>query len=130
MSIQRQSDEPTDNERSLQQLAWTLQASVEKFKLIWARCNYSALQSRLIKRLGEICQFKIQVLQLKESERTLYTAIREELQNDTQALMIVGWQSLQDLPQMLTSANQVREEFRNHLSLPIVVWISALLCLW
>ncbi|MEH2052311.1 nSTAND1 domain-containing NTPase [Nostoc sp.] len=124
MSIQRQSDEPTDNERSLQQLAWTLQASVEKFKLIWARCNYSALQSRLIKRLGEICQFKIQVLQLKESERTLYTAIREELQNDTQALMIVGWQSLQDLPQMLTSANQVREEFRNHLSLPIVVWIS------
>ncbi|WP_341529857.1 hypothetical protein WKK05_11365 [Nostoc sp. UHCC 0302] len=63
-------------------------------------------------------------MQLKESERTLYTAIREELQPDTQALMIVGWESLQDLPQMLTSANQVREEFRKNLSIPVVVWIS------
>lgn len=124
MSIQRQSNEPTDNERSLQQLAWTLQASVGKFKLIWARCNYSDLRTRLIERLSEICKIKIQVLQLKESERTLYTAIREELQPDTQALMIVGWESLQDLSQMLTSANQVREEFRKNLSIPIVVWIS------
>jgi tetratricopeptide (TPR) repeat protein len=125
MSIQRQPEnEPTDNERSLQQLAWTLQASVGKFKLIWAQCNYSDLRSRLIERLSEICKIKIQVLQLKESERTLFTAIREELQPDTQALMIVGWESLQDLPQMLTSANQVREEFRKNLSIPIVVWIS------
>ncbi|WP_341532185.1 hypothetical protein WKK05_40220 (plasmid) [Nostoc sp. UHCC 0302] len=124
MSTQRQSDEPIDNERSLQQLAWTLQASVGQFKLIWARCNYSDLRTRLIERLSEICKIKIQVLQLKESERTLYTAIRSELQPDTQALMIVGWESLHDLPQMLTSANQVREEFRKNLSIPVVVWIS------
>ncbi|MBD2536532.1 hypothetical protein H6G97_47585 [Nostoc flagelliforme FACHB-838] len=124
MDTQRLSDEPIDNERSLQQLAWTLQASVGKFKLIWARCNYSDLRTRLIERLSEICKIKIQVLQLKESERTLFTAIREELQPDTQALMIVGWESVQDLPQMLTSANQVREEFRKNLSIPVVVWIS------
>ncbi|WP_341531486.1 WD40 repeat domain-containing protein (plasmid) [Nostoc sp. UHCC 0302] len=124
MDIQRQSDEPIDNERSLQQLAWTLQASVGQFKLIWARCNYSDLRTRLIARLSEICKIKIQILQLKESEKTLFTAIRSELQPDTQALMIVGWESLQDLPQMLTSANQVREEFRKNLSIPVVVWIS------
>ncbi|WP_375496189.1 hypothetical protein, partial [uncultured Nostoc sp.] len=125
MSIQGQAEnEPTDNERSLQQLAWTLQASVGKFKLIWARCNYSDLRTRLIERLNEISQIKIQVVQLEESERTLYSAIREKLQSDAQALMIVGWESLQNLPQMLTSANQVREEFRKNLSLPIVVWIS------
>ncbi|MEH1787276.1 MAG: hypothetical protein V7L23_17275 [Nostoc sp.] len=125
MSIQGQAEnEPTDNERSLQQLAWTLQASVGKFKLIWARCNYSDLRTSLIERLNEISQIKIQVVQLEESERTLYSAIREKLQSDAQALMIVGWESLQNLPQMLTSANQVREEFRKNLSLPIVVWIS------
>ncbi|MBN3957302.1 hypothetical protein [Nostoc sp. NMS8] len=118
------SDKPQDNERSLQQLAWTLQASVGQFKLIWARCNYSNLRTRLIERLSEISKIKIQVLQLKESERTLFTAIRLELQPDTQALMIVGWESLHDLPQMLTSANQVREEFRRNLSIPVVVWIS------
>ena len=125
MDTQRQPEnQPTDNERSLQQLAWTLQASVGQFKLIWARCNYSDLRTRLIERLSEICKIKIQVLQLKESERTLFTAIRLELQPDTQALMIVGWESVQDLPQMLTSANQVREEFRKNLSIPVVVWIS------
>ncbi|WP_392476458.1 hypothetical protein [Nostoc sp. C110] len=125
MDTQRQPEnQPTDYERSLQQLAWTLQASVGQFKLIWARCNYSDLRTRLIERLSEICKIKIQVLQLKESERTLYTAIRSELQLDTQALMIVGWESLHDLPQMLTSANQVREEFRKNLSIPVVVWIS------
>ncbi|WP_341531379.1 ribosome assembly protein 4 (plasmid) [Nostoc sp. UHCC 0302] len=124
MSTPHQSDEPPNYERSLQQLAWTLQASVGQFKLIWARCNYSDLRSRLIERLSEICKIKIQVLQLKESERTLFTAIRSELQPDAQALMIVGWESLQDLPQMLTSANQVREEFRKNLSIPVVVWIS------
>lgn len=95
-----------------------------QFKLIWARCNYSDLRTRLIERLSEICKIKIQALQLKESERTLYTAIRSELQSDTQALMIVGWESLQDLPQMLRSANQVCEEFRKNLSIPVVVWIS------
>ncbi|MEH1771101.1 MAG: tetratricopeptide repeat protein [Nostoc sp.] len=125
MSIQGQPEnEPTDNERSLQQLAWTLLASVGKFKLIWARCNYSDLRTSLIERLNEISQIKIQVVQLEESERTLYSAIREKLQPDTQALMIVGWESLHDLPQMLTSANQVREEFRKNLSVPVVVWIS------
>ncbi|MBD2512041.1 hypothetical protein H6G91_33250 [Nostoc muscorum FACHB-395] len=125
MDTQRQPEnQPTDYERSLQQLAWTLQASVGQFKLIWARCNYSDLRTRLIERLSEICKIKIQVLQLKESERTLFTAIRSELQPDTQALMIVGWESLHDLPQMLTSANQVREEFRKNLSIPVVVWIS------
>ncbi|ODH02560.1 hypothetical protein A4S05_23615 [Nostoc sp. KVJ20] len=125
MSTPHQSeDTPQDNERSLQQLAWTLQASVGQFKLIWARCNYSDLRTRLIERLSEICKMKIQVLQIKESERMLFTAIRSELQPDTQALMIVGWESLHDLAQMLTSANQVREEFRKNLSIPVVLWIS------
>ncbi|MBN4005198.1 hypothetical protein [Nostoc sp. LPT] len=91
MSTQYQPEnEPTDYERSLQQLAWTLQASVGQFKLIWARCNYSDLRNCLIERLRQICQINIQVLQLKESSRTLYTAIRSELKSDTQALMIVG----------------------------------------
>ncbi|MFN6488345.1 MAG: hypothetical protein RMX98_036595, partial [Nostoc sp. DedQUE02] len=124
MSTQHPVNEPQDYERSLQQLAWTLQASVGQFKLIWARCNYSDLRTRLIERLSEISKIKIQVLQIKESERTLFTAIREKLQPDTQALMIVSWESLHDLPQMLTSANQVREEFRKNLSIPVVVWIS------
>ncbi|BAZ49914.1 WD-40 repeat protein [Nostoc sp. NIES-4103] len=125
MSTQYQpEDEIVNNERSLRQLAWALEASVGQFKLILARCNYSDLRLRLIERLREICQIQIQVLQLKESERTLYSAIREQIGDDVQALMIVGWESLRNLPQMFINANQVREEFRKNLSLPIVLWIN------
>ncbi|WP_341532081.1 hypothetical protein WKK05_39595 (plasmid) [Nostoc sp. UHCC 0302] len=124
MSRHHQEDEPIDNERALQQLAWTIQASAGKFKLIWARCNYSNLENRLIERLHENCQIKIHILHLKESEKTLYRAICEESGDDVQALMIVGLESLGDLPQMLTNANQVREEFQKTFSFPIVLWTN------
>ncbi|MEH1969461.1 nSTAND1 domain-containing NTPase [Nostoc sp.] len=132
MSTQHQENEPKDNERSslmlpeasLQRLVWAIQGSVGKFKLIWARCNYTHLRNRLIERLQEICQIEIQVLQLKESERKLYSTIQQELGDNTQALMIVGLELLQDLPQMLSSANQVREEFSQNFSFPIVLWIN------
>ncbi len=112
------------NEQSLQQLAWAIETSVGNFKLILARCNYANLRSRLIQRLREICQIEIRVLVVKESERTLYRAIREEFGDNIPALMIVGLESVRTLPQMLSSANQVREEFRNHFPFPIVLWID------
>ncbi|MBP5976890.1 hypothetical protein HW132_30250 [Brasilonema sp. CT11] len=121
-------DKPEDihlnNERSLKQLAWAIEASVGQFKLILARCNYASLRSHLIKRLRDICQVEIRVLVLKESARTLYTAIREECGDDVQALMILGLESVRNLEQMLISANQVREEFRNHFPFPVVLWID------
>ncbi|MBD2210977.1 tetratricopeptide repeat protein [Nostoc linckia FACHB-104] len=114
----------TNNARSLEQLAWAIQASVGQFKLILARCNYLQQRDRLIARLQEISAVQISVLTLKPSQRTLYTAIREQLGDNVQALMILGLEKLQDLPQMLTSANQVREEFRKSFSFPIVLWVN------
>ncbi|AFY33697.1 sigma-54 interacting domain-containing protein [Calothrix sp. PCC 7507] len=110
--------------RSLEQLAWAIQASVGQFKLILAKCNYVQQRDRLIARLQEISTVKISVLALKPSQRTLYTAIREELGDDVQALMVVGLDKLPDLAQMLTSANQVREEFRKSFPFPIVLWVN------
>ncbi|MBH8554917.1 ribosome assembly protein 4, partial [Nostocaceae cyanobacterium CENA357] len=118
-------DFSVNNNRSLQQLAWAIEASVGQFKLILARCNYASLRDRLIDQLREICSVEIQVLYLRQSQRTLYTAIREEFGDNLQALMVVGLDSLQDLPQMLTSANQVREEFRKSFAFPLVLWINA-----
>ncbi|NJM73591.1 MAG: ribosome assembly protein 4, partial [Scytonema sp. RU_4_4] len=113
-----------NHERSLQQLAWAIEASVGQFKLILARCNYASLRLRLIERLRNICQVEIRVLVLKESERTLYTAMREEFRDGVQVLMILGLESVRNLDQMLISANQVREEFRNHFPFPVVLWID------
>ncbi|WP_373528117.1 tetratricopeptide repeat protein [Nostoc sp.] len=111
--------------RSLQQLAWAIESSVGQFKLILARCNYASLRDRLISRLREICQVEIRVLAVQQSHRTLYNAIREEFGEEISAcVMVVGLESVQNLSVMLTSANQVREEFRKNFAFPLVLWID------
>ncbi|WP_083389756.1 ribosome assembly protein 4 [Trichormus sp. NMC-1] len=112
------------NSQQLEDLAWSLEASQGEFKLILAKCNYIELQNQLIQELQEICKIEIQILQLKPSERTLYNAIKEEFNDEIQALMIVGWESLPNLSKMFSSANQVREEFRNNCQYPLVLWIN------
>ncbi|GAB1540223.1 hypothetical protein NUACC21_28920 [Scytonema sp. NUACC21] len=115
----------TNNERSLQQLAWAIEASVGQFKLILARCNYASLRNQLIERLRQICSVEIRILVLKESEKTLFSTIREELGHEAPAcLMVLGLESVQNFSQMLISANQVREEFRHHFSFPLILWID------
>ncbi|WP_017652978.1 hypothetical protein [Fortiea contorta] len=113
------------NEQSVQQLAWAIAAAQGQFKLILARCNYASLCDRLIERLQAISQVEISVLRLGASRRTLYTVIREEFGEELPAcLMVLGWESVENLAQMLTSANQVREEFRQHFPFPLVLWIN------
>ncbi|WP_414518592.1 ribosome assembly protein 4, partial [Nostoc sp. PCC 9305] len=111
--------------RTLKQLAWAIESSVGQFKLILARCNYGSLRDRLISRLREICQVEIRILTVQQSNRTLYTAIQEEFGAEVPAcVMVVGLESVQNLPVMLTSANQVREEFRKNFAFPLVFWID------
>ncbi|MEH2205278.1 MAG: ribosome assembly protein 4, partial [Nostoc sp.] len=111
--------------RTLKQLAWAIESSVGQFKLILARCNYGSLRDRLISRLREICQVEVRVLAVQQSNRTLYTAIQEEFSAEIPAcVMVVGLESVQNLSVMLTSANQVREEFRKNFAFPLVLWID------
>jgi WD40 repeat protein len=118
-------DDHVNNDRSLKQLAWAIASSVGQFKLILARCNYASLRDRLISRLQEISQVEIRVLAVQQSNRTLYTAIQEEFGEEIPAcVMVVGLESVQNLPVMLTSANQVREEFRKNFAFPLVLWID------
>ena len=112
------------NSQQLEDLAWSIEASQGEFKLILAKCNYLNLQNQLIQELQKICQIEIHILRLQSSERTLYNAIREEFNQEIAALMIVGWESLPNLSKMFSSANQVREEFRNNCPYPLVLWIN------
>ncbi|MEH2074529.1 MAG: ribosome assembly protein 4, partial [Nostoc sp.] len=124
-SQQPPEDDHVNNERSLKQLAWAIESSVGQFKLILARCNYVSLRDRLISRLREISQVEIRVLAVQQSNRTLYSAIQEEFGEEIPAcVMVVGLESVQNLSVMLTSANQVREEFRKNFVFPLVLWID------
>ncbi|MDB9449019.1 NACHT and WD repeat domain-containing protein, partial [Dolichospermum circinale] len=113
-----------NNSQQLEDLAWSIEASQGDFKLILAKCNYLNLQNQLIQELQKVCEIEIQILRLQASERTLYNAIQEEFNQEIAALMIVGWESLPNLSKMFSSANQIREEFRNNCPYPVVLWIN------
>lgn len=121
----RPEDVAVYNERALTRLAWTIEASTGQFSLILAHCNYAHLRAELVERLQAICAVNIRVIKLQESARTLYTTIREELREEQpQALMVLGLESVCDIEQVLISANHVREEFRKNFHFPLVLWVT------
>ncbi|MEO0844486.1 MAG: ATP-binding protein, partial [Cyanobacteria bacterium J06643_5] len=104
---------PPSNEEGLEELAWTLEASVGEFKLILARCNYLRLRSRLVKRLRLLTDIDVRIVNLKRDDKSLYGIIAEEVKdNPPDAVMVFYLESVQNLKQMLSATNQVREEFR------------------
>ncbi|NEP57549.1 MAG: tetratricopeptide repeat protein, partial [Symploca sp. SIO2G7] len=118
-------DISVENQHSLERLAWAIEASQGKFKLIWARCNYAGLRSRLVEQLQSICSVPLRVLVLKSSARTVYTTIRGALGEEIpKALLVLGLDGVDNLEQVLTATNFVREEFRKNFPFPLVFWVT------
>ncbi|MEH2369829.1 nSTAND1 domain-containing NTPase [Nostoc sp.] len=114
-----------DNEHSLQTLVRTITLSQETFSLILLRCNYADLRHRMVERLRQLSPVHIREITLPSSVKTLYTNIREQLGDEQPpALMIFGLESVKDINTVLTSANQVREEFRKNFPFPILLWVN------
>ncbi|WP_416676366.1 WD40 domain-containing protein [Egbenema bharatensis] len=114
------------NDQALQELAWAIEASLGEFSLTFAHCNYTRLRQQLIDRLQNLCPVELRTIVLKSDTTTLYTAIQESLlqHEKPDALMVLGLEFVADLPQVLSSANKVREEFRKNFCFPIVIWAS------
>ncbi|WP_375471228.1 hypothetical protein, partial [uncultured Nostoc sp.] len=126
MSNQREPENLAfDNERSLQTLVRTITLSQGEFSLILLRCSYADLRQRMVERLRQLSPVHIREITLPASVKTLYTNIREQLGDEQpSALMIFGLESVKDIDTVLTSANQVREEFRKNFQFPILLWIN------
>ncbi|BDM82926.1 WD40 domain-containing protein [Acaryochloris marina] len=115
----------TEHLAQLEELAWTIEMSEGQFTLILANCNYAQLRTALIQHLAELCPVAIKPVHLNPDAVTLYSAIQQQLgQQVPPALMVTGLESLEALEQVLTSANQAREEFRKHLPIPLVLWLD------
>ncbi|QFS43558.1 tetratricopeptide repeat protein [Nostoc sphaeroides] len=114
-----------DNEHSLKTLVRTITLSHRGFSLILLRCNYADLRQCMVERLRQLSPVHIHEITLPASVKTLYTNIREQLLDEQPpALMVFGLESVKDINTVLTSANQVREEFRNNFSFPILLWVN------
>ncbi|MBW4548699.1 MAG: hypothetical protein KME25_30485 [Symplocastrum torsivum CPER-KK1] len=118
-------DVNASNESSFQELKWTIEMSQGQFVLILAQCNYEHLRSHLIQRLHQECSVAIREIHLEKSDKTLYTTIVNELKGEQPpAVMVLGLEAVSNLEPLLTSSNQVREEFRKNFAFPLVLWIN------
>ncbi|NER31692.1 MAG: hypothetical protein F6J89_29790, partial [Symploca sp. SIO1C4] len=122
-------DIESENRNSLQALVWATKASQEKFSLILARCNYTSLREQMVQKLRsqllESCSLSFLEIVLDQSVNRLFTTLKAQL-GDQQppALMVFGLESLSNLEQVLTAANQVREEFGKNFHFPLVLWVT------
>ncbi|NES00227.1 MAG: hypothetical protein F6J86_41605, partial [Symploca sp. SIO1B1] len=113
------------NDNILEKLAWAIEAYQGKFALFFAHCNYEHLQGELRRRLQEKCSLPIKEIRLKPSVQILYTTLEEALGQEKPAtVMVFGLESVAAIENVLTSANNVREEFRNNLPCPLVLWVN------
>ncbi|NEQ68420.1 MAG: hypothetical protein F6K21_23550 [Symploca sp. SIO2D2] len=126
-------DIATYNQRSLKALDRALFFSQGEFSLVLVRCNYHSLQQRVLEDLQELAKgrYTIRELELPSSATTLYTTI-QNYEHRTPcasvlshpALIISGLESVNALEDLLTSSNQVRDEFRKRLPFPLVLWVN------
>lgn len=118
-------DVAADNEESLQTLIRAITLSQGEFSLILVRCNYVRLRERIVQQLREECPVKIRELVLDESVKTLYTTIAQALKDEQpNALMVFGLESVEEIERVIVATNQVREEFRKNFPFPIVLWVN------
>ncbi|NER82003.1 MAG: sugar-binding protein, partial [Leptolyngbya sp. SIO1D8] len=113
------------NQDSLNTLIRAIVRSQQMFSLILVRCNYRMLRDRIVATLKRQLSMPLQEVHLLPKSSTLFTAIRQTL-GDQQptVLMVDGLETVENLTGLLRVANQSREEFRNHLPCPLVVWIT------
>ena len=113
------------NQAELEDFAWEIKESAGQFSLMLARCNYANLRQQLVESLRQQCALEIRVLSLKSSETALYTRILAEVGEDPPgAMMVFGLEMVTDLEQLLSTANQVREEFRKNCPFSVVLWVT------
>ncbi|NEQ67777.1 MAG: hypothetical protein F6K21_20170 [Symploca sp. SIO2D2] len=114
----------TENDRTLQTLTRSLTQSPGRFSLILVRCNYTSLRDRILTQLCEQCSIEIRQLNLSPSTKTLYTTIVNEFgEQPTDAVMVLGLESVMALDDLLGATNKVRDQFRSF-PFPVVLWVT------
>ncbi len=124
------------NAKSLRTLSRAIEFSQGQFSLILVRCDYAHLRSQIIAQLQASCPIPITTLVLPDSAKTLFTKIQNQVASllpeptkyPPQAMMVVGLESVTAIDQVLTSTNQVREEFRKNCPYPLVLWVDERVC--
>jgi WD40 repeat protein len=128
-NFQSPEDVAAYNKRSLKTLVRSIELSQGQFSIVLVRCNYAWQSKQMLAQLKQNSSIPLEEIYLPESIKTLYTTVQEHLEDlpsgqQPQALMIFNLEAAIEIEQVLTSTNQVREEFRKRFPFPIVLWIN------
>ncbi|WP_460203148.1 nSTAND1 domain-containing NTPase [Scytonema sp. NUACC21] len=112
-----------DNVQSLKTLQRALANSKGQFSLILVRCNYACLRLQILQILQEKYNLVIQKLPLEPSAKTVYTTILERFgQQKLDALVVWGFEAVEDIDGLLYATNNVRDSF-HHFTFPLVLLV-------
>ena len=113
------------NERSLLTLSRAITLSEGHFALILVRCNYEVCSWQMWQQLQQLTAVPLSELVLQHSIKSLYTPILSALARErTAALCVFGLESVTAIDSVLISTNQIRDEFRKSLTVPLVLWMT------
>ncbi|WP_204105692.1 MULTISPECIES: hypothetical protein [Spirulina sp. CCY15215] len=141
------------NARSLSTLLRALLLSQGQFAPILVRCNYQGLREQIWQQFQEEVFLRspdlqpLQTIHLNPSISTLLSPLLDALEekkslesakkhhNQIQpsalspqplpsALVVFGLELVKDPDRLLKATNQVRDEFRKHLPLPVIIWVT------
>ncbi|MEO8890664.1 MAG: WD40 repeat domain-containing protein [Coleofasciculaceae cyanobacterium] len=113
------------NERSLLTLSRAITLSEGHFALILVRCNYQICSEQMWQQLQEITASSLSELVLQPSNKSLYSPILAAVAGkQTSALVVFGLESVTAIEGVLISTNQIRDEFRKSLTVPLVLWLT------
>ncbi|MEA5617424.1 hypothetical protein VB711_06170 [Cronbergia sp. UHCC 0137] len=115
------------NERALRSLGRAICLSSGQFSVVLVCCNYGVLRESILQQLTEkgLVSDQVEKLILPHNARTLYSTIHlPKSQNQLAGLMIFGLESVDEIDDLLSSINQIRDEFRKRHTFPMVLWVN------
>ena len=115
------------NGQSLRSLERAITFSKNQFSVILLCCNYEFLREIILQQLAlnGWGNESIQNITLAKNTTSLYTTIQSQfIINEPAGLMIMGFESVYEIDDLLRSINQVRDEFRKCYQIPIIFWVN------
>ncbi|MBD2481481.1 AAA family ATPase [Planktothrix sp. FACHB-1365] len=113
------------NQQGLHRLLRSVSLSQGQFSLVLVRCNSSQLRQQVLQAVQADSEIAIELLILSAQTSTLYTTLSQYVQTHSpSALMILGLETVENLDALLSSTNQVRDEFRKQFNFPLILWIT------
>jgi hypothetical protein len=112
-------------DRAIGRLSRAIALSQGQFSLILVCCNDLSLQPQIVEQVAQKFSGNIYNLQVDQSLNQLYTTIKNTVLNqEPEALMVFGLESVDAIDQLLTSTNFVRGQFGKCFSFPLVLWVN------